>query len=390
MKPSSQKYILLASDYFPNPGGVTQFTFDIAKALKAVGRLDYILTPHPQENNRGFNVKCPKKLNNHRVGSVLVIIQQVLLIRVFIFNRFRSAPSIVLINSLFVNYSWWVLKTLRILKLPYEIIIHGLDIIEKSESNRQELYRVLKDSEQLIINSKATWELFKKYYPQLNYKKYKIVYPCFDTVYLDTFYKAKDVFGTRELRTHFLNLPDDKLVISSICRLVQRKGIDLALKGLSSFLKENLNWVYIIAGDGPASKELQQWVKSEGLSNSVFFLGYISNRQKFDLLNNSSVFIMPNHLMNSKDFEGFGISFLEAQYFENWVIAGKSGGAVEAVDPESGFFVDFSIDPVQQITHYITHIAEYKMVSSNVLGRQYVLENYELEKMTLRFNDVDK
>lgn len=385
MNTSRYKYILLASDYFPNIGGVVQFTFDIAKALDSTGRLDYLLTPQPQTRRSTFKVVAPLRLLTGKLGSLLTVVQQITQLSLLMANRMKPKPAVVMVNSLFVNYSYLVIKFCKLLGLEYEVVIHGLDVIEQNRSNKGRLLKVLSDANMLIFNSKATRELTVSMFPKLENKRFKIIYPAFDKAHFDQFFRDKALIGDREIQHDFPDLPVGKRIIFTICRLVPRKGVDYAIRGLSSFLKANRNWIYVIAGEGPHTKELKKCVDNEGLSDGVFFVGNVSDQQKFGLFNLSEVFIMPNHLMEETDFEGFGISFLEAQYFKNWVIAGKSGGVVEAVDQASGFFVDFSGDPVAQIEDYINQIAQKENLC-NEQGRQYVTSHFEIRKMQERFS----
>jgi glycosyltransferase involved in cell wall biosynthesis len=115
----------------------------------------------------------------------------------------------------------------------------------------------------------------------------------------------------------------------------------------------------------------------------------VSDAEKYGLLETSSVFVMPNHTRGGDDFEGFGISFIEASYFRNVVVGGRSGGAVEAISEEkSGFLVDFEqnnaeerlqerVDDLTSDRNRIDDLAQQ--------GRTYVLENFQSPKLVADF-----
>ena len=64
----------------------------------------------------------------------------------------------------------------------------------------------------------------------------------------------------------------------------------------------------------------------------------------------ASVFIMPSRELGDGDVEGFGIVYLEANSFGLPVIAGRSGGVVEAVENGvNGLLVDpVNVDEIKQ------------------------------------------
>ena len=74
-------------------------------------------------------------------------------------------------------------------------------------------------------------------------------------------------------------------------------------------------------------------------------MGFIPDDDLPDIYRLCDVFVMPNRTTRGPtlagDVEGFGISFMEAASCGKPVIAGRSGGAVEAVvDEETGLLVD--------------------------------------------------
>jgi phosphatidylinositol alpha-1,6-mannosyltransferase len=72
------------------------------------------------------------------------------------------------------------------------------------------------------------------------------------------------------------------------------------------------------------------------------FTGGITDHELHRLYECSDLFIMPSRDIKEKgDVEGFGIVFLEANYYRLPVIAGNSGGIPDAVkDKITGYLVD--------------------------------------------------
>ena len=71
-----------------------------------------------------------------------------------------------------------------------------------------------------------------------------------------------------------LDLPGDTLLVGSVCRLIEQKGLIYGLRGFSQIANQFPNAHYIIAGDGPLRAELEATVHSLNLADRVHFLGW--------------------------------------------------------------------------------------------------------------------
>ncbi|OGY85934.1 MAG: hypothetical protein A2233_00360 [Candidatus Kerfeldbacteria bacterium RIFOXYA2_FULL_38_24] len=132
-----------------------------------------------------------------------------------------------------------------------------------------------------------------------------------------------------------------KRILLSVCRLVERKGIDMVIYTMRELREKYPNLIYCIVGDGPDRVRLENIVQQEGLKNSVLFTGRVSDQELHAWYQRSEIFVMPARQLSNNDVEGFGIVFLEANSFGKPVIAGKSGGISDAVvDGKTGFLVD--------------------------------------------------
>ena len=89
---------------------------------------------------------------------------------------------------------------------------------------------------------------------------------------------------------------------------------------------------------------------------------------------------MPTHSLGNSDFEGFGISFIEASYFENVVFGGVHGGVPEAIQNErSGYTLDFDvIEGEELMLKYIIELLvdNDKQKAMATFGRKYVMEHF--------------
>jgi phosphatidylinositol alpha-1,6-mannosyltransferase len=142
--------------------------------------------------------------------------------------------------------------------------------------------------------------------------------------------------------------PPGPPVLLTVGRLVRRKGIDTVLESLSGLLPENPGLRYQVVGDGPDRERLQHRSQELGLQKVVTFLGRVSDPQLLSLYRQAHVFVMvAREERQSASMEGFGIVYLEASACGLPVVAGRSGGAGEAMrDGVTGFLVP-SDDPQQ-------------------------------------------
>lgn len=130
-------------------------------------------------------------------------------------------------------------------------------------------------------------------------------------------------------------------VVLGVGRLVERKGFDTLIDAMPAVLARVPEALCLIAGDGPLRAELEQRIHATGLSERVRLLGPVDDHELVALYRIAEVFAMPNRTTATGDTEGFGLVFLEANACGKPVVAGRAGGAVEAVaDGCNGLLVD--------------------------------------------------
>jgi phosphatidylinositol alpha-mannosyltransferase len=131
---------------------------------------------------------------------------------------------------------------------------------------------------------------------------------------------------------------DGVKIISYVGRLERRKGVKYLIKAYSLFQEKRPESKLIIAGDGPDKDKLKLLADDLGVKN-IEFLGYISESDKLDLLENSDIFCSP-----AVYGESFGIVLLEAIATGTVCVAGnnsgymdvlKETGALSIVDPHN-------------------------------------------------------
>jgi len=131
--------------------------------------------------------------------------------------------------------------------------------------------------------------------------------------------------------------------ILSVSRLNELyKGHDTVIRALPLVRAKCPNARFLIAGDGPLRDYLARIAQSVGMGEHVEFLGDVSDDALPDLYRSADVLVQLSRESSSEGgAEGFGIVCLEAAACGKPVVAGRSGGLVEAVsDGATGILVD--------------------------------------------------
>ena len=205
-------------------------------------------------------------------------------------------------------------------QVPIFCLIHGKEINHSigSALNKRSI-AALKKAKSIIANSQFTKNLaLEKGYDE---QKIQVINPGINEPQListETDSEAKEIFNNSEIK------------IITISRFDKRKGIDFSLLALKNLQSIYPNFKYVIIGSGDEEENLKKTTKSLGLENNIVFKKNISSELKNALLKNSNIFLMPSRIEGTS-VEGFGISYIEAASYGVPSIAGKDGGAPDAV-----------------------------------------------------------
>lgn len=109
-------------------------------------------------------------------------------------------------------------------------------------------------------------------------------------------------------------------------RLVPEKGFHLALKALAIIIKQFPQVQMVIAGDGPVRSKLEQEASDLGISEVVDFKGWIAPEHIPELINNSTIMLIPSRVKEALPYVS-----LEAAFMARPVVAVGDGGIPEVV-----------------------------------------------------------
>lgn len=182
----------------------------------------------------------------------------------------------------------------------------------------------------------------------------------------------------------------NKKVIVSVGRLVHRKGQDHLIQSLPEILKVHPDAHLLLVGQGPYREHLESLVAKHNLHESITFIGRIQYADLPRYICCGDIFAMPSRSrLMGLEVEGLGIVYLEASSCGLPVIAGKSGGAPDAVvDGTTGVVVDGEDD--KQIAQEVIKLFNDPVASSAMgsRGRQWIVDNWRWEIWSEKFEQL--
>lgn len=140
----------------------------------------------------------------------------------------------------------------------------------------------------------------------------------------------------------------DKFTLLHVGRLVSRRHVDLVIQGVAAIDRNDIE--LLVAGTRRHRDRLEAQTRELGVANQVEFLGFVPEEELPSLYATSNAFAF------LAQYEGFGLTFLEAMACGTSVIATPVGGVPDiVVDDESGLIVDHDVRSVEQA---ITELAD--------------------------------
>jgi len=220
----------------------------------------------------------------------------------------------------------------KILGIPYVAYCHGEEITQTDGRRYQPRVRdaIYREAEVIVAaNEFARQNLLRIGMAQERIEK---ITPGVDCLRFQPTERDPDL-----VRRYGL---EGKTTLLTVSRLVPRKGHRMVLQALRKLIAEAPNLAYLIVGTGPEEERLRAAVSEWSLTESVRFAGYVKDEDLARFYNVADIYVMPNSEERG-DIEGFGMVFLEANACGKPVIAGRSGGAAEAVvHGKTGLLVD--------------------------------------------------
>ena len=411
------KTVLFTSDFYPNFGGVSNVLTNIYKHFKEKEETLYVFNPFSKGKNlfddiigrknfrlREFGNTLKKRKFyiytmlsfwsvlrdkntpfSHRIKIILYLFSRPKMFRLITTNIMNLYPILKNMNFDLVmsGNAGWILQLSyiisRMFKKKLVSMAYGSEfLIVNTHSFRTYYFR---NADKIILITHKTKEIIKKMH-HLDENRLEVIYVGVDTDSL----KIKETKS--ELRKEF-NISNDIFVILSVGSHVRRKNFRLVLKALSK-INSSFKIKYYLIGQGAETENLKQLTKDLNLENQVTFLGHCDTNTRNKYYKMSDVFIMPSITKNN-DIEGFGIVYLEANYFKVPTIGSDTGGISEAiVNGETGFLIKQNdiIDLIDKILFLYKNESQRRVMGMN--GYKRVMKDFRWENIIQEYINLIK
>ncbi len=324
------KILMLTWEYPPRiVGGIARVVNDLSKRLIKDGHEVTVITY--REGNSPY-YEDDKGVQVYRVDNYMInpnnFIDWIMQMN---FNMLSKANELIAKNGVFDvihAHDWLVAYAAKSLKNSYDIPI--VSTIHATEAGRNsgihdETQRYINDTEwmltyestEVIVNSNYMkcdlQRLFGLPFEKINVVANGINVNMFNAVERD--YNFRRQYAA-----------DNEKIILFMGRLVYEKGVQNLISAMPKILDGYHDSKLIIAGKGGMIDELKAQVNSMGISNKVYFTGYMEAKQVCKMYKCADVSVFPS------TYEPFGIVALEAMLAGVPVVVSDIGGLNEIVE----------------------------------------------------------
>lgn len=361
---------LITYDFYPNTGGMAHVLTSFCKSFPKNEHNLYVFTIL-HEDKKIYNIL---DRNLYNLNDLFLFFKRLKLLKYLFLSfwkiistkRIKSSDKIMIILNLIIKPKellktvinitamYKILKNLKIdiilggltdwktldltiflssmLKTKRISFSHGNDFLFEKKLTLKSYY--LKNLDRIIVATNAIKNILQRIHhlsdKKIDVKRFGLI---FDQYKLE---KSKN-----ELRKDF-NIPLDAFVILSVGRHISRKRFDLVIRAIKEIKNKNpkINLLYFLLGEGEETKKLTKLSKELNLEENIIFKGFVDNEVRNKFYKLSDLFLMPS-IAEKDSIEGFGIVFLEANYYKTPVIGTYSGGMVESIiDGDTGLLIE--------------------------------------------------
>ena len=195
--------------------------------------------------------------------------------------------------------------------IPFTFMAHANDIFERPLLIKEKIKR----SHKTVSISNYNVKVMAKYGG--NTDKIEIVRCGVD---------SESIFEKREIDTF-----SRPVVIGTLGRLVEKKGIDTLIDAASILADSSLDFRIEIAGDGPLLNDLKAQVNAANLDGAISFLGSMPHTDALKWIKTLDAFVLAGKMDQNGDMDGIPVVLMEAMNFGIPVISTKLSGIPELV-----------------------------------------------------------
>ncbi|MFM8867146.1 MAG: glycosyltransferase family 4 protein [Ilumatobacteraceae bacterium] len=367
------KHLLVTNDFPPKVGGIQNVLWEWWRRLPS-DSFAVLTTPHPHA--QAFDAEQPFRVE--RTREPVLLPHPGLVRRVDRMAADFGADFVVLDPALPLGLIG------PHLSLPYMVVVHGAEITVPGRlpGSRALLARVLRGARHVIAAGG---------YPAAEARRavrspldVTVIPPGVDTAR----FQPLSVDARRAARVRF-GVTEDADMVVGVSRLVPRKGFDVLIRAAALIARTRPRLQVVIAGVGRDTNRLQKLI--DQTRAPVRLLGRVPTDDLSSLYGCADVSAM---ICRSRwlglEQEGFGIVFAEAASCGIPQVAGRSGGAAEAVaDGVTGIVVDAPRDEVA-VADALYRILDDQALRTSMAdaSRRRAVDEFDYGVLSRRLADV--
>lgn len=303
------KLLILTSEFPPQPGGIGNHAYNLAKGLQANGFDVQLVCDRRSEKGE------EEKAFDSKLSFEVVRIPRKNIILLSYFKRIKTALALAQTNEIILStgkFPLWLGALLSFFfKRKYIAVLHGSEVKLNNGLLRKLTDFSLKRFDTIIAVSNFTKSLVS----HLDLKNIHLIPNGFEMAIPKVSHKKRDPVP----------------VLITVGNLTQRKGQHNVIKALPTLIKRFPDLKYHLVGIPTEQKRLQQLALTLGVEEAVVFFGKVSEAEKIELLQQADVFVMLSETTKTGDTEGFGIAIIEANALGIPAIGAKGCGIEDAI-----------------------------------------------------------
>ena len=375
------KILMLTWEYPPRiVGGIARVVHDLSKRLIKDGHEVTVVTY--RDGNQVPEYENDKGVNVYRVDNYMIhpnnFIDWIMQLN---FNLIAKATEIINKEGSFDvihAHDWLVAYAAKTLKnsfgIPIVATIHATEA-GRNSGIHDETQRYINDTEwlltyeatEVIVNSNFMKNDIQRSFG-LPFDKINVI-P--NGINLNNFVGIERDYDFR--RQYAM---DNEKIILYVGRLVYEKGIQHLIAAMPKILNHYHDSKLIIAGKGGMLDELKKEAYNLGLSNKVYFTGYLDSKKVQKMYKCADIAVFPS------TYEPFGIVALEAMLAGVPTVVSDTGGLGEIVEHGIDGMKSYAGNPNSIADSVISLLYDHQL-SNNVSKKaiQKVKNNFNWEKI---------
>jgi alpha-1,3-mannosyltransferase len=352
--------ILHTSAHFsPCIGGIERFVEELCNKLIDLGHTSDVLCLNKsyQSNEKLISYEKLGKINVYRVPFIDL-------------EHYKIAPSVLkfirnydIIHIHGIGFFSDILTLTKIFhKKPLVLSTHGgvfhtknISLLKKFYFNflcKLKIYLI----NEVIAHSKNDKKLFSK---------------ISNPIFIPYAINFKDFVKKKKEKNSFL----------FVGRLTKNKRVDRLLEATSRLKNKTKDFKLYIVGDGNERLKLEEKCRELGLNDNVYFIGERTGKDILEYYSKSKYFL------SASEFEGFGISVIEAMASGCIVIVNDIDVFKDFVINEgNGFLVNYSYP--KKASEQIFNIMSMKNLSQISKNAENTAKEYDWENITKRIEKI--